>query len=161
YNLQYQTGSSGSISTASFTSASLTISESSIAVTGSTFASTVYCTAAYVSQLQNNTSFGVVDISGGTLGQNATLNVLGNGMTQYQLDSNLTIAAGTQLTLNQGTKLYLNNGYGNGGVSVTVDGTLTINSAAWVQEHYYSGTQTGFVVNSGGTMTATTTAFSG
>ena len=65
YNLQYQAGSSGSISTASFTTASLTISESSIAVTGSTFASTVYCAATYVSQLVNNTSFGTVDISGG------------------------------------------------------------------------------------------------
>ena len=94
YNLQYQTGSSGSISTASFTTASLTISESSITVTGSTFASTVYCTLPYVSQLTNNTSFGVVDISGGTLSQNVTLNVLGSGMTQYQLDSSLNIAGG-------------------------------------------------------------------
>ncbi len=157
YNLQYQTGSSGSISTASFTSASLTISESSITVTGSTFASTVYCTLPYVSQLTNNTSFGVVDISGGTLSQNVTLNVLGSGMTQYQLDSSLAIAAGAQLTLNSGTKLYLS----NGGVAVTVNGALAINSAAWVQQHYYNGSQTGFVVNSGGTMTVTNTTFSG
>ncbi len=34
YNLQYQTGSSGSITTATFTSASLTISDPSVTVTG-------------------------------------------------------------------------------------------------------------------------------
>ncbi len=57
YNLQFQTGSTGSISTASFTSASLTISDPSVAVTGSTFASTVYCPAAFVPQLANNSKF--------------------------------------------------------------------------------------------------------
>ena len=60
--------------------------------------------------MENNTSFGVVDISGGTLSQNVTLNVLGSGMTQYQLDSNLTIARGANFTLNAGTRLYLNHG---------------------------------------------------
>src|SRR5208283_4791214 len=98
---------------------------STLSLTNNSFGGTLYCTLPYVAQLVNNSSFGVVDLSGGTLSQNVTLNVLGSGMTQYQLDSNLTIAAGTQLTLNQGTKLYLN----NGGVVVTVNGTLTINSA--------------------------------
>ena len=95
----------------------------------------------------NNTSFGVVDVSGGTLSQNVALSVLGNGMTQYQLDSNLTIVAGVNLTLNAGTRLYLNDG-----VAVTVNGSLAINNAAWVQEHYSYNSPTGFVVNSGGTV---------
>ena len=103
----------------------------------------------------NNTSFGVVDISGGTLSQNVALSVLGNGMTQYQLDSSLTIVAGVNLTLNAGTRLYLNDG-----VAVTVNGSLAINNAAWVQEHYSYNAPTGFVVNSGGTMTVTNTTFS-
>ena len=87
----------------------------------------------------------MVDISGGTLSQNVTLNVLGSGMTQYQLDSNLTIAAGVQLTLNAGTRLYVSQTS-----AVIVNGSLAINNAAWVQQHYYNGNQSGFVVNSGG-----------
>ena len=35
-------------------------------LTNNTFGGTLYCTLPYVSQLTNNTSFGVVDISGGT-----------------------------------------------------------------------------------------------
>ncbi len=156
----YLTVNNGGSLTASGCSFSLQaetlVAGSTLSLTNNTFGGTLYCTLPYVSQLTNNTSFGVVDISGGTLSQNVTLNVLGSGMTQYELDSNLTIAAGVQLTLNSGTRLYLNQT-----VAVTVNGSLAINSAAWVQQHYYNGNQTGFVVNSGGTMTVTNTTFSG
>ena len=63
------------------------VTGSTISLTNDTFGGMLYCPATYVSQLENNTSFGVVDISGGTLSQDVALNVLGNGMTQYQLDS--------------------------------------------------------------------------
>ncbi len=67
---------------------------STLSLTKNSFGGTLYCTLPYVPQLTNNTSFGIVDISGGTLSQNLELDVLGSGMAYYQLDSNLTIAAG-------------------------------------------------------------------
>ncbi len=129
---------------------------STLSLTNNTFGGALYCPVTYVSQLTSNTSFGVVDINGGTLSQNVTLNVLGSGMTDYELDSALTISAGANLTLNTGTRFYVNQG-----VAVTVNGSLAINNAAWVQQHCYNGDQTGFVVNSGGVMTVANTTFSG
>ena len=61
---------------------------STLGLTDNTFGGTLYCPLTYVTQLQNNSSFGVVDINGGTLSQNVTLNVLGSGMT----DSSWTAA---------------------------------------------------------------------
>ena len=49
---------------------------STLSLTNNTFGGMLYCTLPYVSQLQNNASFGAVDISGGTLSQDVTLSVL-------------------------------------------------------------------------------------
>ncbi len=43
---------------------------STLTLTKNSFGGTLYCTLPYVSQLMNNTSFGIVDVSGGTLSQN-------------------------------------------------------------------------------------------
>ena len=125
------------------------VAGSTLSLTNNTFGGTLYCTLPYVSQLTNNTSFGVVDISGGTLSQNVTLNVLGSGMTQYELDSNLTIAAGGATHLECRHPVIRQ----SDGVAVTVNGSSGDQQRGLGAQHYYNGNQSGFVVNSGGTMT--------
>ena len=71
-----------------------------------------------------------------------TLSVLGNGMTQYQLDSNLTITTGAKFTMDAGTRLYRQQRR-----HVTVNGGLAIDNAAMGTELLRYNGSNGLVVN--------------
>ncbi len=112
---------------------------STLSLTKNSFGGTLYCTLPYVPQLTNNSSFGIVDISGGTLSQNVDIERAGQRHDRLPTGQQLDDRRGDAAHVESGHRDWTcNNGSGNGGVSVIVNGSLAINGAAWIQRALYT-----------------------
>ncbi|WP_158222536.1 CARDB domain-containing protein [Rhodopirellula sp. MGV] len=121
-------------------------------VVNNVFGAVVTVPAMLIPRLENNDSFGRVDVSGESVTSDTTIRNMGTVSTtnlSYRLTSDLQIDAGAQLKFNPGTHLELANS-----VNVTVAGKLwfcDVNEVALVENNQSNSVvSTGIEVVSGG-----------
>ena len=110
--------------------------------------------------LTDNQSFYSVSVAGALAsGQTMALDPLGTQTTANQyyvfVSNGVVVPSGTSLTIGTGAVVYISDG-----VTVGVSGQLSVSSATVVIDKNVNNNTDGIVVNSGGTMTVTGSAFS-
>jgi hypothetical protein len=116
--VQYDAGSSGSVTGSTFGSAYLRLSSPSVAVDNNTFTGTdpVHTTPVLVPELFDNI-FNAADTAtvylSGTVGRDTSLEPIG-AVTRYSLENHVTVAAGATLAIEPGLELHTQ-GYGYSG----------------------------------------------
>jgi len=128
-------------------------------VTGNTFESPIWLPGDFISDLEDNKSFGLVQINNANITSTISAKQMGTVSTadlQYRFSNDVTISSGAGITFDTGTKVEIANG-----VIVDVEGVLKFDGSAQIvifEDNGFSSVSTsGINVSSGGLLQTTDT----